>query len=74
MLGALLAIALALLPVLAKLGELRRLYTLAPGARPPARELSELRTRSLRIAALVGLALSPLGVLSLYWGAHSLLG
>lgn len=74
MLGALLAIALALLPVLAKLGELRRLYTLAPGARPPARELSELRTRSLRIAALVGLALSPLAALSLYWGAHSLLG
>jgi hypothetical protein len=74
MLGALLAIALALLPVLAKLGELRRLYTLPPGGRPPARELSRLRTRSLQIAGLVGLGLSPLAALSLYWGARSLLG
>ena len=74
MLGALLAIALALLPVLAQLGDVRRVYTLAPGARPTARDLSALRTRSLRIAALVGLVLSPLAALSLYWGARSLLG
>jgi hypothetical protein len=74
MLGGLLAIALALLPVLAALGELRRLFTLAPGERPAARELSERRSRTLRGAALAGIALSPLAWVSLYWGLKSLLG
>ena len=74
MLGGLLAIALALLPALASLGELRRLYTLAPGARPAPRELSERRARVLRRAALAGVALMPLAMLSFYWGVQSLLG
>lgn len=74
MLGGLLAIALALLPALASLGELRRLYTLAPGARPAPRELSERRARVLRRTALAGVALMPLAMLSFYWGVQSLLG
>jgi hypothetical protein len=74
MLGALLATATALLPVLGMLGELRRLYTLPPGARPQPQALSAQRERTLRNAALTGAALLPLGAFSLYWGARSLLG
>ena len=74
MLGGLFAIAFALLPVLAQLGELRRLYTLKPAERPAASELSRLRRRSLQLAELVGVALSPFAGLSLYWGARSLFG
>jgi hypothetical protein len=74
MLASLLSTACALLPVMASLGELRRLYTLESGARPAGREISARRAITIRRAFGVAIVLSPLAVLSLYWGAHSLLG
>jgi len=73
MLASLFATASALLPVLAALAELRRLYTLQPGERPAPSELSRVRRRTLRRALIAAVVLTPLAVLSLYWGAQSLL-
>lgn len=74
MLLGLLLTAACLLPVMSMLGELRRAYAEQPGSRPTPRELLQLRAQSVRRATLTGLVLSPLGLLSLYWGLVSLLG
>jgi hypothetical protein len=74
MLGSLLATASALLPVLVSLAELRRLYSAEPGARPPPRELSERRARTIYRAFAIAAVLAPLAVFSLYWGARSAFG
>jgi hypothetical protein len=74
MLLSLLSTAGALLPVLAALAELRRLYALEPGPRPPGRELSERRARTISRALALALLLAPLAALSLYWGLRSVLG
>lgn len=74
MLASLLLTTCTLLPVLAALGEVRRLYTLEPGARPAPREVSQRRDRTIRWALAIAVALAPLAVFSLYWGARSVLG
>jgi hypothetical protein len=74
MLLSLLSTAGTLLPVLAALAELRRLYALEPGPRPPPRELSERRARTIARALTLALLLAPLAALSLYWGLRSVLG
>jgi hypothetical protein len=74
MLASLVLTASALLPVMASLGELRRLYTLEPGARPAGRDISQRRAVTIRRAFAIALVLAPLAVLSLYWGARSVLG
>jgi hypothetical protein len=74
MLGALLATASALLPVLVALAELRRLYSAELGARPPPREMSERRARTLYRAFAIAALLAPLAVFSLYWGARGAFG
>lgn len=74
MLASLLLTACALLPVLGALGEVRRLYTLESGARPPPREVSRQRERTIRRAIVIALLLAPLSTVSLYWGALSVFG
>jgi hypothetical protein len=74
MLASLLLTACSLLPVLASLGEVRRMYTLEHGARPPPREVSQRRDRTIRRALAIASVLAPLAVLSLYWGVQSVLG
>jgi hypothetical protein len=74
MLASLFSTASALLPVLASLAELRRLYALEPGPRPAPRTLSELRARTFSRAFGLALLLVPLALLSLYWSVRGLLG
>jgi hypothetical protein len=74
MIGSLLATASALLPVLVSLAELRRLYAADPGTRPPPREMSERRARTLYRAFAIAALLAPLAVFSLYWGMRSAFG
>jgi hypothetical protein len=71
MLASLVLTASALLPVMGSLGELRRLYTLEAGARPAGRDISLRRGVTIRRAFAIALVLAPLAVLSLYWGARS---
>ena len=70
MLASLLGTALALLPVLSSLAELRRSYTLEPGARPSPRALSESRSNTIKRGFVVALLLVPLSALSLWWAAR----
>jgi hypothetical protein len=74
MLASLFGTAIALLPVLSSLAELRRSYTLEPGARPAPRALSEARTRTIKRAFAIALPLVPLAALSLWWAARSVIG
>jgi hypothetical protein len=73
MLLSLLSTAVALLPVLAALAELRRLYALA-GVQSPSDALAERRARAIFGSFVVALLLVPLAVLSLYWGVRSAFG
>ena len=73
MLGALFAIAGALLPVLSSLAELRRLYTLDARSRPAPRAVSEQRSRTITRAVAVALLLVPVSACLLYWGARSVI-
>jgi hypothetical protein len=75
MLAALLSTASVLLPVLASLAELRRLYAATPLEHgPPAQALSTQRRRIVRRSYGAALALVPLAALSLYWGLRALFG
>jgi hypothetical protein len=74
MLASLFSTASALLPVLASLAELHRLYALESGPRPAPRTLSELRARTFSRAFGLALLLVPLALLSLYWSVRGLLG
>jgi hypothetical protein len=74
MLASLFSIASVLLPVLASLGELRRMHAQSVSARAPPADLLAIRRRIVRRAYVAAIALMPLVALSLHWGMRALLG
>jgi hypothetical protein len=74
MLASLLSTACVLLPVLAALAELRRLYAQNAAQRGPAEAPAAERRRMMRRSYALALALGPLAALSFYWGTRALIG
>jgi hypothetical protein len=74
MLASLLSTACVLLPVLAALADLRRLYARSAAERGPPEALAAERRRMMRRSVALALALGPLAALSFYWGTHALIG
>jgi hypothetical protein len=74
MLASLLSTASVLLPVLAALAELRRVYARSPGERAAGDALLTERGKIMRRSYAAALALLPLAGLSLYWGTRALVG